>query len=61
MPAKKTAKPSPRPKLTDAERHKRFVETAKKVEADESQEAFDRAFESVVTPAKPKNGTIRPS
>jgi hypothetical protein len=33
-----------KPKLTDAERHKRFVETAKKVEASEDLEDFDRAF-----------------
>jgi hypothetical protein len=36
-----------RPKLTDAERHKRFVETAKKVEASERVEDFDNAFASV--------------
>jgi hypothetical protein len=35
-------------KLTDKERHKRFVEMARAVEADESPEAFDRAFKSVV-------------
>jgi hypothetical protein len=32
------------PKLTDAERDKRFVETAKKVEASDKIEDFDRAF-----------------
>jgi hypothetical protein len=31
-------------KLTDAERHKRFVETAKKVEASDSKADFDVAF-----------------
>lgn len=40
------------PKLTDAERHKRFVKMAREVEADESPEAFDRAFKSVVRPKK---------
>lgn len=40
-------------KPTDAERHKRFVETAKEVEADERPEAFDRAFRKIT--AKPKN------
>jgi hypothetical protein len=41
-----TRKPvtKPKPKLTDAERHKRFVEMAHEVEADEAPEAFDRAF-----------------
>ncbi len=39
-----------KPKLTDAERHKRFVETAKKVGASENLEDFDRAFERVVRP-----------
>lgn len=41
-------KSKPKPKLTDAERHARFVETARKVEVDESPEAFDRAFDRVV-------------
>ena len=38
---------TPKPKLTDAERHKRFVETAKKVEASEKIEEFDHAFDSL--------------
>jgi hypothetical protein len=38
-------------KLTDSERHRRFIETAKKVEASERIEDFDRAFDSVVTPS----------
>lgn len=47
-----------KPKLTDAERHKRFVDMAREVEADESTKAFDRAFAKVVTkPRKaPTNG-----
>lgn len=36
-----------KPKLTDAERHKRFVETAKKVGASEKSEDFDKAFDSL--------------
>jgi hypothetical protein len=44
-------------KLTDAERHKRFVETAKKIEASEDERDFDRAFSAVAslkkTPARP--------
>lgn len=41
-----------KPKLTDAERHKRFVETAREVEASEEPEAFDKAFEKVTQPAR---------
>ena len=40
-----TDKPKPKPKLTDAERHARFVQTAREVGVDESPEAFDRAFD----------------
>lgn len=36
------------PKLTDAERHKRFVDMAKEVEASEDPKDFDRAFKKVV-------------
>lgn len=48
--AKPKAKAKPKPKLTDKERHKRFVEVAREVEADERQEAFDDAFSAVVHP-----------
>jgi hypothetical protein len=34
-------------KLTDAERHKRFVEMAKEVDASEEAKAFDKAIERV--------------
>jgi hypothetical protein len=37
----------PKPKLTDAERHKRFVEMAREVGASESPKAFDKAFKRV--------------
>ena len=50
-------KPSvkPKPKLTDAERHKRFVAMAREVEADESPESFERAFKQVTRrPPRPK-------
>jgi len=37
--------PSPKPpKLTDAERHARFVETAREVGASEDPKDFDKAF-----------------
>lgn len=52
--SKRVGGPSKRPPLSDAARHKLFVETARKVDADENPEAFDRAFASVVTPPKPK-------
>jgi len=41
------------PKLTDAERHKRFLETAREVEASEDPKEFERAFDKVVTPKIP--------
>ena len=51
---RKTAKPD------DPEEYKRFLETAKKVEADESPKAFDRAFNKVVSPKRtPKPPPIR--
>lgn len=33
-----------KPKLTDAERHRRFLETAKKVGASDDIEEFDKSF-----------------
>lgn len=41
--------------------YKRFLEAAKKVEADESPEAFDRAFGRVVSKTKPSDRRSRPS
>jgi hypothetical protein len=43
-----------RPKLTDPERHKRFVEMAREVEASENPKDFDKAFKKVV-PGKPES------
>jgi hypothetical protein len=40
--------------MTDAERHKRFVEMARQVGASDDPKAFDKAFDKVV--AKPKKG-----
>jgi hypothetical protein len=54
MKAKKPkAKPAPQ-KPDDPAQSKRFVETAREIEADESGEAFRRAFEKIVPPAGPK-------
>jgi hypothetical protein len=50
--ARKTAS---KPKLTDAERHKRFVEMAHKVGASEDPKDFDKAFKKVVLPSSPPN------
>jgi hypothetical protein len=36
-----------KPNLTDAERHKRFVDTAKQIGASDRSEDFDRAFKSL--------------
>jgi hypothetical protein len=41
------AKSKAKPKLTDAERHKRFVAMAREVEASDDPKAFDRAFKKV--------------
>ncbi len=43
MPARKST-PDERPQIED------FIETARKLGADESREAFERAFAKVVTP-----------
>lgn len=45
-----TTRKKPRPKkakLTDAVRHARFIETARKVEASEDPAEFERAFGKV--------------
>jgi hypothetical protein len=42
-----TRKSASKPKLTDAERHKRFVKMAREVEASDSPKDFDRAFDKV--------------
>jgi hypothetical protein len=54
--ARKTA---PKPKLTDPERHKRFVEMAHKVGASEDPKDFDKAFKRVVSPSKKSKGASR--
>jgi hypothetical protein len=41
----------PKPKLTDAERHKRFVDMAREVGASDDPKDFEKAFKTV---AKPK-------
>ena len=40
--------PKPKPKLTDADRHKRFLEMAREVGASDDPKAFKAAFKKVV-------------
>jgi hypothetical protein len=40
------------PKLTDAERHARFVETARKIGASEDPKDFEKAFKMVIAPKR---------
>lgn len=40
-------KQSSKPKLTDAERHKRFVEMAREVQASSDPKDFEKAFKKV--------------
>ncbi len=42
------------PKEPQSEQSKRFIETARKLEADESDDAMDREFDRVVEPTKPE-------
>lgn len=53
----------PKPKLTDAERHVRFVETAHEVGASEDPKDFERAFEAVTRADSPsrRNEPPKPS
>lgn len=37
----------PKPKPDDKQQSQRFVETAKKLESDESEKSFDKAFEAI--------------
>jgi hypothetical protein len=48
------AKPKrkPKPKLSDKEQSERFKEAARKAEADESGEEFERAFRKIVPPRR---------
>jgi hypothetical protein len=49
-----TRKSASKPKLTDAERHKRFVEMAKQVGASDDPKDFEKAFKKVTSPPKKK-------
>jgi hypothetical protein len=45
--------PKKKPGLSEKEQSKRFKETAREVGADESGNAFERAFKKLVPPKKP--------
>ena len=49
-PAKKKAKAGSSKKMTQKEQSERFIETARKLEADESGEAFERAVRTIAKP-----------
>lgn len=49
-----------KPKLENKEQSRRFVETARKLEADESNKAFERVVKSLISP-RPKVAHARPS
>jgi len=52
-PKRKPAAKPPVPKPDDPEQSKRFVDTARTIGADETGEAFRRAFEKIVPPKRP--------
>jgi hypothetical protein len=52
MAAKKLA-PKRKPKISDAQRHERFVNMAKEVEASKDQSDFDRALKAITAKLKP--------
>jgi hypothetical protein len=54
-----TNKPTKNPKLTDAERHKRFVEMAEKVGASDNPEDFDAVFDRVVASSRKKPPEVK--
>jgi len=49
------SKSARKPKLTDAERHKRFVAMAHEVGASDDAKAFDKAFQRVAKSKKAKS------
>jgi hypothetical protein len=51
-------KPAQKSKLTDAERHKRFVETAREVGASDDPKDFERAFARVISSSPQKDKKV---
>jgi len=58
MPTK-SAKKATKPKLTDAERHKRFVEMARQVGASDDLKDFEKAFKQIATGKRKSAGKKR--
>jgi hypothetical protein len=50
MPRKKPPDPG------EKSQRERFIETARELEADETGEAFERAFNKIVPPKRPSDG-----
>jgi hypothetical protein len=50
----KAEKPKARPKLSKKTQYGRFVETARRLGADENEEAFEDAFRKIVPPKRGK-------
>lgn len=48
----------PKPKPDDPAEYKRFLETAKAVEAEKDPKAFDKAFKRIVKPRSPKKRKV---
>jgi hypothetical protein len=58
MKTKTPKKPAPKTrkrKADDPAQYERFRQMARELETDESPEAFDRVFETLVPPRRPKN------
>ena len=47
----------PKPKPDDPAQSKRFIEKAREAGADESGKAFERVFQSLVPPKKPRRNS----
>jgi len=54
-------KPEKKPKLTDAERFKRFHDMAREVGASDDPKDFDKAFDKVIVPRSPKKSNESPT
>jgi hypothetical protein len=42
-----------KPKIADKRQYERFVETARKLDCDESEEAFENTFKRIIPPKVP--------
>lgn len=53
----KAEKPKAKPKPSKKTQYGRFVETARELGADESEESFERAFKKIVPPKRSTRAT----